>query len=45
MTRDKWGRKDWYEYGVSWRVGWLNSSKIDEIKEATNYTQGKQHGL
>ena len=23
ILRDKWTRRNWYEYGVSWRVGWL----------------------
>jgi len=24
ILRDKWGdKKGWYEYGVSWRYGWL----------------------
>ena len=27
ILRDKWTAKEWYEYGVSWRVGWLIDRK------------------
>ncbi len=32
ILRDKWARKDWYDYGIAWRVGWLNSRLIKQIK-------------
>ena len=23
LLEDKWSQKDWYDYGVSWDLGWL----------------------
>ncbi len=35
ILRDKWTKKGWYGYGVSWRVGWLKGTKEDWLKEDT----------
>ena len=29
ILRDKWTKKGWYNYGVSWRVGWLEREFLD----------------
>lgn len=29
ILRDKWTKKNWYNYGTSWRVGWLEYPEVN----------------
>ena len=33
ILRDKWPEKNWYEYGVSWRAGWLTTDGMTQERE------------
>jgi len=38
LLRDKWVGKNWWEYGVSWRTGWITPKGLSEEKQLKGLT-------
>lgn len=32
LFRDKWADREWWDYGVSWRHGWLTPAGVDALR-------------